>query len=267
MARMQRLLWDDKWIVRDLNDLRCARVMLNKRDVSMRVLFVTPFYEPAWAYGGVARANVAWARALAAAGISVSVWTTTANGDRELGLPRGLPLEYNGVQVIYYPRWRWSGNGFVSPDLLQACHTKLAEYDVVHAVGLWTLPSVAATFNSRREDVPYVISLHGMLMPWALRHHSFHKGLFFICIERPRLARANAVICTSELEKQHFADLGISNRGEVVPNVVDVANVVPVPARFRERYNLQKVTSQKSGVWGFASGRSPLANPHLPPNY
>jgi len=28
-----------------------------------------------------------------------------------------------------------------------------------------------------------------------------------------------------------------------------------------------RVTSQKSGVWGFASGRSPLAIPHLPPNY
>ncbi len=50
----------------------------------MRVLFVSPFFEPAWAMGGVAKSSAGWARALVAQGIEVDVFTTTADVDETL---------------------------------------------------------------------------------------------------------------------------------------------------------------------------------------
>src|SRR5205085_1289760 len=41
----------------------------------MRILHVTPFYEPAWAYGGMARSSAGLCRALARRGHEVTVAT------------------------------------------------------------------------------------------------------------------------------------------------------------------------------------------------
>ena len=205
----------------------------------MRVLFVAPFYEPAWIYGGMVRATFMWARALASTGIQVTVWTTTANGACELDLPCGQPLIRDGVRVIYYPRWRWTGSRFVSPALLQACIQHLRNYDVVHATGLWTFPSWVAGLVAQRAGKPYLVSAHGTLIPWAMQHHGRIKSVFFRFLEKPRLAHACTVICTSELEKRHYLELGFPDRVEIVPNVVDTANVCPRPDHFRAHYGLQ----------------------------
>ena len=78
----------------------------------MKVLFVTPFYEPAWIYGGIARASVDWAHALSAAGVAVSVFTTAVGGEWDLDLPLGIPLDRDGIQETYFPHWRKSGKRF-----------------------------------------------------------------------------------------------------------------------------------------------------------
>jgi glycosyltransferase involved in cell wall biosynthesis len=205
----------------------------------MRVLFVAPFYEPAWIYGGMMSSTYMRARFLAADGTEVAVWTTTANGARELDLPCGQPLIRDGVEVTYFPRWRWTGNRFVAPGLLRVCIQHTREYDVVHAVGLWTFPSWLAGLGARLAGKPYAVSVHGTLMPWAKQHHGHIKSIFFRLLERPRLARASVVICTSELEKRYFLELGLKNRVEIIPNVVDTADIRPRPEHFRLHYDLQ----------------------------
>jgi len=67
----------------------------------MRVLFVTPFYEPAWIYGGIVRASVDWAHALSAAG-----------GEWDLDLSLGIPLDRDGIRATYFRRWHRSGKRF-----------------------------------------------------------------------------------------------------------------------------------------------------------
>ena len=205
----------------------------------MKVLFITPFYEPAWVYGGVARASAIWAQALAVNGVDVTVWTTTANGIDELDIPNGQSLLRNGVHVTYFPRFRCSGNRFVSLAMLQACVLHMKDYDIVHLVGLWTFPVWSAALVAEALSKPYVVSTHGMLMPWAIKHHALIKYVFFHLFEKPRLAHAEAVICTSELEKRYFLEYGIKKRVEIISNVVDIGQIQPIPEHFRCRYGLQ----------------------------
>src|SRR6267142_630035 len=70
----------------------------------MRILHVTPFYEPAWAYGGMARSSAALCRALARRGHEVTVATAQ--------LQRDAPVEESrdGVRV----------RRFRGPDLLKS---------------------------------------------------------------------------------------------------------------------------------------------------
>lgn len=205
----------------------------------MKVLFVIPFYEPAWVYGGVVRASVDWAHALAASGVAVSVFTTAANGERELDLPLGIPLDRDGIQVTYFPRWRRTGKRFVSPSLLRACVREIGKFDILHSVGLWTFPTLVSTWVARRSGKPYVISLHGMLMPWPRQHHGRWKNIFMTWFERPRLIGASRLICCSEIERQHLKETAFSSRACVIPNVVNGPDAVRAHERFRARYGLQ----------------------------
>ena len=82
----------------------------------MRVLHVTPYFAPAFRYGGPPRSILGLCRALGDAGVDVEVFTTTANGDEPLApAPEGIVHE--GVRVRYFPLawpkryWRASGLG------------------------------------------------------------------------------------------------------------------------------------------------------------
>jgi hypothetical protein len=56
----------------------------------MRLLLVTPAYEPAWRYGGVVTSNCTLCRELAKLGISVTVYTTNASASKR---PLDVPLD------------------------------------------------------------------------------------------------------------------------------------------------------------------------------
>ncbi len=207
----------------------------------MRVLFVAPFYEPALIYGGMASAPSAWAKALVEAGVSVDVFTTTANGHHELDVAACVPMDIKGVRVTYFPRWRWFRSRFIAPAMYAACVKDTPAYDVVHSVGLWTFPSALSSWAASKEGIPYILSLHGTLMPWAYKHHGRQKRLFMTLIERKRLRLASSVLCSSELERNQFKTFDIAVRTDVIPNVVKPAVVVPQVSRnrFRARYDLQ----------------------------
>ena len=204
----------------------------------MRVLFVTPFYEPAWTYGGITRASQDWAIALVNAGVEVCVFTTTANGNDELDIPAKRSIDRSGVKVTYFPRSPWSGNRFISLPLFQACTKHINEFDAVHSIGLWTFPSFISSWVARSRHIPYFVSLHGMLMPWALNHHRLKKRIFLPTFERPRLARSNQLICCTDMEKSKLKELDPSLDAIVIPNIVQTGKTAAKPEQFRRRFNL-----------------------------
>src|SRR5207248_11540510 len=72
--------------------------------------------------------------------------------------------------------------------------------EVVHFHGLWqpAFPRLAA--HCRRRRVPYVVSPHGMLEPWAWRHKWWKKWPYFFVVERRFLQNANRLVATSQIE-------------------------------------------------------------------
>lgn len=207
----------------------------------MRVLFVAPFFEPAWAMGGMAIASAAWAQALMAQGIEVEVFTTNADANGDLAVPLGVPVIRDGLPVTYFPRYPWSGNRFVSLQLLDACRKKIPSVDCVHSIGLWTFPSVIASMTAEGLHIPSVLSLHGGLMAWAYGRHHRRKQLFLRLVEGRRLSTAGAIICCSELEALHFRRLGFAGHIKVISNVVRPVDIDIEMSRrsFRQQYGLE----------------------------
>jgi glycosyltransferase involved in cell wall biosynthesis len=88
---------------------------------------------------------------------------------------------------------------------------------VVHFHGLWQpgFPKISA--HCRRQNIPYVVSPHGMLEPWAFKHKWWKKWPYFHLVEKHHLARAQRILATSENEARNLRSFFPASRCEVLP--------------------------------------------------
>ncbi len=212
----------------------------------MKLLHITPYAAPAFAFGGVARAVDGLTTALARAGHVVTVLTTDADTPtRRLDAPADEMR--GGVRIIRARNLSVWARGRLNlsspPGLVRLLRGLLPGVDAVHlhewrtVEALLTLPVVA------RAGVPVVVSPHGTLTPDTGRPAL--KAVWDALIS-PRLARhvSTAVGLTA-----HEADeiraawtrWGVpAPRVTVIPNGVDVEAFAHLPdgAGFRARWGI-----------------------------
>jgi glycosyltransferase involved in cell wall biosynthesis len=186
----------------------------------VRVLHVTPYFAPAFRYGGPPRSIFGLCRALGAAGVDVEVFTTTANGDRPLtAAPKGVL--YENVRVRYFPL-AWPARYWRADGLRSALKSAAQDADVIHVHGLWNMTSWSGAAAARSAAKPYVISPRGMLQPQAMRRHREMKAVAFWGVERRNLESAALLHATSALEHDELTRFGPPVA--VIPNGVSYAD-------------------------------------------
>jgi glycosyltransferase involved in cell wall biosynthesis len=204
----------------------------------MRIVQVTPYFAPAFAYGGPPRSVLGLSRALLAAGADVRVVTTSADGDGELPDEITRAGSFDGVPVAYLPR-SFPARDFRSAALGGALDAVARGCDLVHVHGCWNFFGWDAARWCRRAGVPYVLSPRGMLYPWSFRQGRwFRKWMSYRVFERPVLRRARFIHATSTQEASVVAALGLANEIVVVPNGLDDLDrtLPPRSETFRARY-------------------------------
>ena len=97
--------------------------------------------------------------------------------------------------------------------------------DLTHTHGLWVYPSVATRLYCRRKDTPYVISAHGMLDPWAMRHSRWKKAVAHFLYEGAHVRQAGCLRALCEAEAQSMRQLGLKNPIAIIPNGIDLPAV------------------------------------------
>ncbi len=209
------------------------------RGAPLRVLHVTPYFAPAFGYGGPPRSILGLCRALSAAGVSATVFTTTANGRVELDVPS--PSVLDGVVVHYFPR-TFPKRFFGAKGLAGALGPEIAgRADLVHLHGLWNLPAWAAARLSRRHRRPYVISPRGMLEKAARSHNPWRKRIALPLVEARNLRGAALLHATSHAEVVSLGEFAPSVPVLKVPNGIDVPDlpsIERVRGTFRSRLGL-----------------------------
>ena len=90
--------------------------------------------------------------------------------------------------------------------------------DLVHVHGIWLAANHAGCVAARRRDIPYIVSAHGMLMPWAFRHQAWKKKLPWLLYQRADLLHAAAVVGTSEAEADAIRAFGFPGATVMVPH-------------------------------------------------
>ncbi len=114
--------------------------------VTLRVLHVVPYFQPAWAYGGIPRLAWGLCRALADRGLDVRVVTTDVL-DRRERLPAG-PTQLDGLPVHRLRnlsnRLAYDHQLFLPRGARAVLEAEAAKADLVHLHGWWHLLNNAA---------------------------------------------------------------------------------------------------------------------------
>ena len=189
---------------------------------------MTPYFAPAFRYGGPPRSILGLCRALMEAGVEIEVFTTTANGPEPLA-PAPEGTEYDGVRVRYFPL-AWPRRYWRASGLAAALERALPAADLVHVHGLWNMTGSAAVARARSAGRPYVVSPRGMLQPAAMRRHRALKTAAYWASERAHLSGAAFLHATSLVEQRQ-----ISQHGSPVVTIANGVAPVAVSAGALER--------------------------------
>ena len=208
----------------------------------MRILHVTPYFAPAFCYGGPPRTILGLCQAERRLGVHVTVFTTTAAGRESLPPAVDEPAEYGGVPVFRFPLG-FAGRFFHAPLLAKALTSRAHDFDLVHIHCLWNFTEWSAAYACRAAGVPYVISTRGMLLGASRRHRAWRKKIFYPIIESRILRQARFLHVTSEEERADINRLGVQSRVLELPNGVNVpGDLSKHRGQFRKQYGIGEDT-------------------------
>lgn len=207
----------------------------------MRILFVVPFYKPAYVYGGPVRSIPALCESLAITGNDVTVITTNANGKDNFPETNGKFKLVDGVSVAYCQR-DLPGNYFFSRQLSQTCYAEICKnkFDAVYIAHNWAFPFLSACRAAYRAGVPYVVSPRASLKRITWQGKFVKKWLYHTFIERYWIDRADMIHYTTQMEFDDSAWLKLKPPTVIIPNPIDLAEFddLPTTGVFRSKHNI-----------------------------
>jgi glycosyltransferase involved in cell wall biosynthesis len=218
--------------------------------VALRILHVTPYYERAWAYGGIPRVVSSLAHGQVRRGHHVTVCATDAcEADRRLHPdgPRPLgawPVEKtdDGVELRVFTNvsntLAYHYQFFLPLGLETFLKRHAGDFDVAHLHGCHNLPGAIAAEQLLRARVPYVLATHGTAP--RIERRRLAKWIFDHTFGRRLMPGASRLLAVTQAERSQLMQLGVADhRIRVIPHPIDLEETEAVqPGRFRERFRV-----------------------------
>ena len=100
----------------------------------------------------------------------------------------------------------------------------------LHDNGLWGCTNVIAARVAYRTGVPLIISPHGMLEPWALRHRAGRKRLAMLGYQRAILESAVMFVVSAATEAAAVRAAGLRQPIAIVPAGIETGDTIAAHA-------------------------------------
>jgi glycosyltransferase involved in cell wall biosynthesis len=190
----------------------------------VRVLHVSPYFRPAYRYGGPIESVYRLCLNLARIGCDVRALTTNADGlDQVLRVNlRRTHVIVAGFEVRYCARVMRHA---VSPSLLRNLIPYVKWADVVHLTAVYSFTTLPTLMACRHYRKPLVWSPRGALQRWSGSRRQGAKRLWEMAC-RARMPRDAMLHATSEAERADSLARFSKLKAVVIPNGVVVPRAV-----------------------------------------
>ena len=168
----------------------------------MRIVYCTPFFDPAGALGGPVPQLRAVCSLMAARGHQVEVVALDLEVPDDV--PRNQRLEVDGYGVHYIETKPVNRVvPFYCPQIRSVIRHVLKQADLLHLQVALCLSNAAAAQIARDMNVPYFYTTHGSLDPTRLRAKRVAKWFFLRMFERNVIRHAAGMHASSVAEIDH----------------------------------------------------------------
>ena len=208
----------------------------------MNILQITPYFYPAWSYGGVPRVVYELSRALVRSGNKVVTLTTDVLSKEKRYTKREDSIE--GVETHYFPNisnaLAYHYQMYLPIGMRKWLSDSLKDIDIAHFHGHRHFLNNIALKALTKKKIPYVLSAHGTVL--KIERRIALKSIFDLFWGNKIIHNATHFIAVSEKEAEQYESIGIpSKKITIVYNGIDIEayDVLPEKGVFRERYNLK----------------------------
>lgn len=191
----------------------------------MKILLVTPYFAPAWSFGGPVKVVYDLSNELASRGHTVTVITTDVL-TKEKRNPQATD-SINGVEVIYFRNLSnvlaWRGNFYFPLGLKRWLRKNIRRYDIVHCHDIFNWLNVYVTRQAMRNNIPFVVQPHASLDKVRMEAGPKLIKHLFLKFYPKILSAAAAIITSNEHEKMVEVSRLVKQPGTkvyIVPNAV-----------------------------------------------
>jgi glycosyltransferase involved in cell wall biosynthesis len=170
----------------------------------MKLFLAGASFDPS--HGGPAYSVPRLGQALAALGLEVGLWA--ADGSTPAAGTGTVPLTGSLDEAL----------------------ARFGRPDVIHDNGIWMPHNHQIARTALERGIPRVVSLRGMLEPWAVAHRRWKKQLAWTLYQGRDLRSADLLHATAEIEAENARARGLSGPFCVIANGVDLPAPVAAPA-------------------------------------
>lgn len=193
--------------------------------------------------GGLGLAALRYAQAVAKAGASVTLFVAVRTLDElELSADGGVLSVVGGASSV-------TASGavglFHQAKAIRRCLDE-TRFDIVHLHGTWSPILAMAAYLAHSKNIPFIVSPHGCLEPWALGHRKFKKKAAMAVYQRWVFQNASMLVATADQEQSSIRAQGLVGPVAVIPNGVDlVVTSKKSMGRSRQLLFLSRIHPQK----------------------
>lgn len=201
----------------------------------IKILWITPYLGSS--YGGTSQVVLELVKTLARLNINLDLITTNANGRDTLKYPLQLWLNEKNYRIQYFPSWHRNDLIF-SPSLAKWLFNHVTNYDIVHTHTIFA-PLISVSHGiCRAKNIPYIMTPHGMLEPWALAYKAWKKRIYYSLWEKQALQQASAIQLLAQSEANSIKSLGLNQPVVVIPNGIhpEEFRSLPNPEIFYQKF-------------------------------
>ena len=188
-----------------------------------KILIVTPFFVPAYSYGGIVKVAYDQARGLVDEGFAVTVVTTDVlDTDRRSGPSHE---EIDGISVIRFSNisnYLAKFHNLYLPRKMDARLKKnITHYDIVHIHDIYNLPTYRAATYAQRYHIPYFIQPHGVLSDVRIESRKSVLKRRILSSMRPLFDAATGFFALTGAERHEIQHVTSNPRIYDLPNTID----------------------------------------------
>ena len=189
----------------------------------MKILFIVPYYTPAYSYGGVVRATETQAEGLVKRGFEVTVATTDVLNNTDRNKIKQEII--NGVNIIRFPNISnyvaKHLNFYTAYGLSKWIKDNIKQFQLIHISDIYSFLMIKPTVKlAVKYKIPYMIQPHGLLLPYRVSYNKILKLIKNLIINNYKqiFDKSTAIISLPEQETMYLKTLFPNKDIVEIPN-------------------------------------------------